>query len=181
MAYNKSKTYLLPLVAQLYGFKEKHLKLIKNTYLFDQDDQFEKCFFIEQEFDLSNPEITHYEHELTNNSYFLKHYDYSNYVIYVFKFPEEYLKEYDLFIEGKYSKFQKDAKDLIIDFWTSLYGGFKDGINFVLKVKQILYKSKELKDVLEQELKVKLDDDAELSSLINKSEETINLNLFNDV
>ena len=34
MKYNKSKTYLLPLIAPLIGIEEKYLDYLENTYFY---------------------------------------------------------------------------------------------------------------------------------------------------
>ena len=176
--YNKSKSFLLPLIAPLIGIEEKYFNLIENTYLFDLEGKYIDCILIEQNFSFKNPEFTAYEHRLTNNQYFVELHDAGNEVLYVFKFPEEYLTEYYCLLNSKYSEFGKDAKDQILDFWTMLYGKAKTGIDFILKQKQILYKEKILKEKLEKEFNVKLDNDAELGEFVEIEHETINIDEY---
>ena len=39
----------------------------------------------------------------------------------------------------------EDAKKLILNFWTEMYGKIPEGIRSILKIKQILYKDKNFK------------------------------------
>lgn len=178
--YNKSKTFLLPLIAPLIGIEKQHFNLIENTHLLDVNNEFIDCIFITQQFSLKDPNFTAYEHRLTNNPYFVKLFDVNDEVIYVFKFPEEYIKEYYLFLNSKYSEFGKDAKEQILDFWTEMYGKVTAGINFILKTKQILYKEKILKEKIEKELGIKLDSNAELGEYVDLMNETINVDEYKD-
>ena len=43
---NKSRTYLLPLIAPLIGIEEKFYGLIENTYMFDSNNEYEDCIFL---------------------------------------------------------------------------------------------------------------------------------------
>lgn len=171
--YNKSKTYLLPLIAPVIGIEMNFFENIENTYMFDLDNEFKECFYIEQDFSFKNPEFTAYEHRLTNNYLFQKLIDLKdNKVLYIFKFPEEYLHEYYCLRDSKYSEFGEDAKQQILDFWTNIYGKSNNGVNFILSVKNILYKEKKLKETLEKDLNVKLDDTIELGQKVEEINET---------
>lgn len=169
--YNKSKTYLLPLIAPIIGIKKQFFAHIDNTYMFN--DELEECFFITQDFSFKNPEFTKYEHELTSSYLFKKLIDLdNNKVVYIFKFPEEYLHEYYCLQNSEYSKFGEDAKEQILNFWTELYGKSHKGVDFILSVKRILYKDINLKEKIEKSLGVKLDDDIELGERVEHSNET---------
>ena len=109
---------------------------------------------------------------------FVKCIDYKEKVIYIFKFPKEYIHEYNEFKESRYSTFLNDAKKQILQFWTILKGN--KSTNFVLTVKQILYKEKILKTQLEKQLNTIIDDNAELGSFVDLNEETINLDKYKD-
>lgn len=174
--YNKSKTYLLPLLSEVLDFDIKFLPYLLNTYMFDQNNEYENCFFILHEFNFKNPEFTKYEYKLTNNPLFVKHIDIDDKVIYVFKFPEEYLNEYNCLLNSQYSKFGDDAKQLILRFWGEVYSGNSSGVNFLLKVKQILYKDQKLKERLQKELNVVIDNEQELGDYVDPNNEIIILN-----
>ena len=111
--------------------------------------------------------------KLTSNYLFQKLIDLdSDKVLYVFKFPEEYLHEYYCLKNSKYSEFGEDAKEQILNFWSEIYGKSHDGVNFILSIKKILYKDKNLKEQLEKSLKVKLNDNVELGQEVKKNNET---------
>jgi len=179
--YNLSKTYLLPLMSEVIHLDPKFMPYLENTYMFDEDNEYNECFLIEHEFSFKNPEFTAYEHKLINNEYFIKCIDKGDRVIYVFKFPSEYLNEYYALQNSKYSEFGEDAKKLILRFWTEIYGKVPAGINVILKMKQILYKDEKLKKQIENNLssklhKVVLDDDAELGERVEISNEVLKIN-----
>ena len=50
MKYNKSKAYLLPLIAPLIGFEEKFVTNLENTFMFDSLNEFNECFYIYHNF-----------------------------------------------------------------------------------------------------------------------------------
>jgi hypothetical protein len=182
--YNKSKTYLLPLIAPLIGIEEKHFDNLENTFMFDSNNEFNECFYIYHDFSFRNPEFTKYEHKLTKSYLFKKLIDISkDKVLYIFNFPEEYLHEYYCLQDSKYSEFGEDAKQQILNFWTKLYGKVPAGIKMILKIKQILYKDKKLKLQLEESLssknhKVVLEDTAELGEKLEIDNEIFNINEY---
>lgn len=186
LLYNKSKTYLLPLIAPLIGIEEKFINNLENTFMFDSNSEFNECFYILHEFSFKNPEFTKYEHKMTESYLFKKLIDIdSEKVLYIFNFPEEYLHEYYCLKDSKYSEFGEDAKQQILNFWTKLYGKTTTGVNFILSVKKILYKDPKLKKQIEERLsskdhKVILDDNAELGEKVEISNETFNLNEYKD-
>lgn len=175
---NKSRTYLLPLIAPLIGIEPNFYSFIENTYIIDSNNEYENCFFIVQNFSFKNPEFTSYEYRMTNNNLFLKNIDIGDKVIYIYKFPEEYMNEYNQFKDSKYSKFYEDAKKQIIKFWTVIKGNNISGISFVMKIKQILYKEQILKNEIEKQLNINLSNEAELGSHVYLDKETINLDNF---
>jgi hypothetical protein len=178
LKYTKSKTYLLPLMSEVLDLNLKFIPYLLNTYMFDDKNEFQNCIFILHEFNFKNPEFTAYEHKLINNPLFVKHIDLDNKVVYVFKFPEEYLTEYYHLTNSNYSLFGNDAKQLILKFWGQVYSGNSLGVNFLLKVKNILYKDKKLKEKLEKDLGVKLDDNQELGDYVDLENETFKIEEF---
>lgn len=178
--YNISKTYLLPLISEVIDINPKFIDYLENTYMFDENKEYENCIFLYHKFDFKNPEFTFYENKLTNNSLFVKHVDINDRVVYIFKFPEEYLPEYYFLKNSKYSEFGEDAKQLILRFWTELYGTISVGQKLILKIKQILYKDPQLKKQIEENLsskqhKIILDDNSELGQYVDVNKETIRL------
>lgn len=181
LKYNKSKTYLLPLIAPIIGIEEKYIDYLENTFMFDKNNEFNQCFYLYHDFNFKNPEFTKYEHKIIECYLFKKLIDIdNNKVLYIFDFPEEYLHEYYCLKDSKYSEFGEDAKQQILNFWTKIYGKSTIGVNFIISLKKILYKDLKLKKQIEESLsskyhKVILDDNAELGEKVEIENETFNL------
>ena len=176
--YNKSKTYLLPLLSELVFFDKKFWKSLINTYMFEDTGRYKDCLLVLHDFSFRNPEYTHYENQLVKNEYFVDLYDINDKVLYIFKFPDEYMHEYNCLLEGRYSHYGVDAKELILEYFTDVYQGNPNAIPFLLKVKQILFKDEKLKEEIEDNLKIKLDKDAELQDIIDIENETFKLSEY---
>jgi hypothetical protein len=179
MLYNLSKSYLLPLLSEVVNIEKKFIDNIENTYLFDDNNEYSECLFVSSTFSFKNAAFTAYEHRLINNEAFVTSFDIDKTVVYVFKFPEEYLPEYYALQRGEYSKFGNDAKDLIIRFWTEMYGTGLLSTKAVEKMRQVLCKDPKLKVILEESLssltsKVSIFDQ-ELASIPNVSSETFRI------
>lgn len=179
---NISKTYLLPLLSEFINIDRKYIGHIKNTYVYDSENRYHDCIYILHDFDASDKNFPAYEHELTNNDLFVNSYEVGNQVLYIFKFPFEYIMEYSSYKESKYSRFGKDAKEIILEFWGKTYKKVPNAVKFLTIIKNILYKEKQYKNKLENKLsskyhKVIIKDDAELGELINKDRETFNFEL----
>jgi len=172
MKSNKSRTYLLPLLSELVNFEMKFDKFIINTYIHFNVEKYKNCIGILHNFSFRNPDFTAYEHKLINNELFVDIVDIDDNVLYIFKFPEEYIHEYNSFINGKYSAFGLDAKELILNYYNQLYKGNLNATAFLLKVNHVLFKDKKLKKQIEKDLGVVLDEDAELSDIPSRQDET---------
>jgi hypothetical protein len=175
---NKSKTYLLPLLSELVELDKKYYDNLINTYIYDDLGKYENCIFVYHKFSFKNPEYTSYEHKLINNELFIDLIDIGDNVLYIFKFPEEYMFEYEAFKKGKYSMYGKDAKELILSFFGNIYKSNINAVNFLLKIKQILFKDEKLKRKIEKELGEDLPHNAELSSIMELGNETFNLSKY---
>ena len=184
--FNKSKTYLLPLISELVNIEKQYLPYLNNTFMFDNEGRYENCIYILHDFDLSNPKFTSYERHLINNELFVDMYDIGNQVLYVFKFPEEYLHEYNCLKNSKYSEFKSDAKELILEFWTVMYGENPNSLPFLTKVKDILFKTTKYRRKLEQSLssktqKIIISSEAELGDIINIENETFDFKVLENI
>lgn len=178
--YNKSKTYLLPLLSELLSLRIDYMDFLKNTYVNFDMEGYDGCIGILHDFSFKNPEFTKYENQLTSNELFVDLVDIDNQVLYIFRMPEEYMHEYEQFRIGKYSRFGTDAKELILSFWGEVYSEKVSAVSFLLTLKQVLFKDKRLKQKLEKDLSSKgcpivLDDDAELSSIMDEVSETFEI------
>lgn len=104
-----------------------------------------------------------FEESLLKDKLCVKHIEYDRYhVMYLFRIPDEFIDDVELFFEGKYSKFSKKLKDQVIKFHNITKNG---------TIYQILYRSEELRKLIEEDLGVTLLEDAELSSIPVKEEE----------
>jgi hypothetical protein len=179
--FNKSKTYLLPLLSEIVNLNTEFIPYLNNTYLCDNQNRYENCFYILHNFNVSDPKFTSYEHELINNELFVDMYDINDQVLYVFQFPVEYLVEYNAFKNSKYSEFGSDAKELVLEFWAKVYRKNPNILPFLTKVKSILFKEKQLKKKLEHELNIEIDNNAELGDLISIENEMFNFEVLQNI
>jgi hypothetical protein len=64
-------------------------------------------------------EYVKFERKLELMSEFSTDYDYADdqQVMYVFDIPEQYAKDFQLFLDGKYTEFSEDYKQTILRFW----------------------------------------------------------------
>lgn len=163
---NKSSTYLLPIFGKYINIS--YFRLLKNTYLW-YDDPAEDSFCLLYEFDgrvkgemKSRFGFTVYEERTLRSSVlFMGSEDYGRYVIFQFSLPDEMFEVRDLFIQGKYSAYTPEHKNLILEFIMRYYGpNEKNYIN------RILNKDPLLREEILQALgpHTKMDKNAELSS-----------------
>lgn len=172
--YNKSKTYLLPLLAEFISLDISFMKYLKNTYMFYEDEnEFYLCLLYN--FNFKDPNFTKHENQLINNELFYKLIDVDNQVLYIFKFPEKYKQDFRYFKDSKYSKLSEDSKKLILKFWNKVYSGNSAVVPFLIKVKQILYRDERLKLKIEKDLNIKLSENQELGDFIDIKKETFNM------
>ena len=170
---NRSKTYLLPLLLEFFHFPDNIMNNFINCYVLDKENIHERCIYLLFKYDIKNPEFTKFEYQLSKTLGYERHYDLkNNLILYVLNFPKEYLAEYYHFINGKYSLYQKDAKQIII----SNLSRNNAPREIMIKVNQILNKDVKLKLELQKSLNVLLSDDDELGEIMNKRLETININ-----
>ena len=90
-------------------------------------------------------------------------------LIFVFKIPRGYKKDFEAFKRGKYSEMRDIYKLEILDFHRSDIDG---------RLGQILFKSAERRLKLEQALDATLPEDSELYSIMDEKEETFNLKYY---
>lgn len=107
-------------------------------------------------------------------------YDYpGGYVVTVYKFPEDFLREYDLFLRGKYSKFRKKYIDLFptrVEVYDSKTNSVKD--KFSLQY-HIFNRTNALRKFWEEKLGYEdngLPEDLEYWSIPDVKKETLNIN-----
>lgn len=177
---NKSTTYLFPLINDILEIPNYVYEyFLENTFLFSDKYPDKDYYYILFKFDEKDEVFLKTEEKLTKLDIFIENIDIDdNKVLFVFEFPKSYLFEYNKLIEGKYSEYKMDAKTKILKYYNQYYNFESDNVlEFLTKLKHIFFKNKKLKEKIEQELQVTIDDNAELSSVINKEKETIKINV----
>jgi hypothetical protein len=103
-------------------------------------------------------------------------YDYAGgYVVVVYRFPEEYKTEYNLFLEGKYSKFSKKYKALSPDIIRVIKNGVEEDTYSIHY--HVFNKSEYMKKYWEDQLGTSLDPEMEMWSIPDiKGKETLDIN-----
>lgn len=151
-----SFAYLLPLVNKEINSKKNG---IINVYLFD----------------INNPDKINYDYlfilvdsfifkSYLDNDYIIDKYEVDdNYYMLVVKLPESYKADIKLIVNGKYSKIQNDTKRLILNY---------HNLKPHHKLYKVLYKVKEYKEEIENNLNVKLSNTQELGEIFDLHKET---------
>src|SRR5581483_8940044 len=105
--------FLLP------GIGLKRMNLLKHGFISSYiDDKNHDIHYKNSVYVLYKPEQIEEFQKFLQSEYrrtplLIDDYDYpGGYVVTVYKFPDEFMKEYNLFLEGKYSKFSKKYIDL---------------------------------------------------------------------
>lgn len=172
---NKSKTYLLPILARELSLK--YLEQIENTFLFVKGITEEPILGIlykytdKIEYTIEGEDgFIYYARLLKESKYFVKEYELGDYSLFVFKLPDTINYAYGCLLEGKYSWITPKDKKSIISFLTRYYPQEK---SIITKVIGILNRSDILRENYEKELNIPIPKDAELSSKIDVESETI--------
>lgn len=174
MRINSSKVYLLPLLSEYIEFNPKFISNIRNTYI-ENNKYSIPTISILQKFNYNDADFPEYEQQFLNSELHLESIDKGENVIYILKFPEEYLKEYEYFKQSIYSKFKEEAKSTILGFWTRMYKNNTTVARHLINIKNVLYKEKALRLKLESELKVRISTDQELGEYVNLEQELLTI------
>ena len=163
----KSSTFIMPMLSgnrKLFFWN----RLFMNCFISVPDN--DTCISLLYRWS-SDPLFIKFEKALSTFKYFRKRYDPSpDYVMFVFDIPKQYIKDFDRFINGKYSELSKLYKINILDFHNLEING---------EVGQILFKSPKRKKILEKKIGAILNHDSELLSIIDKDkEETFNFETY---
>ena len=163
----KSSTFIMPMLSgnrKLFFWN----KLFVNCFI--KTDEYDNCIALLYRWS-ADPLFIKFEKALSTFKYFRKRYDPSpDYVMFVFDIPKQHIKDFDKFINGKYSELSKLYKIDILDFHNLEVNG---------EVGQILFKSPRRKKILEKKIGAILNHDSELLSIIDKDkEETFNFETY---
>lgn len=183
----KTYTYLLPFL----GIYKSELLINKfNETVYDSnslDCLFINCYMGDEKYPvfseepnvlllyrfIGTKEFLKFEDMFKNCSNFVSAYDpYSCFVMYVFKITD-FVEDYKLIVQGKYSKISERAKERILEFHGLLLKGNKSEIAEVLYRLPPAYlrMEKELNKGLPESQWVKIPRDQEISSVFNPERE----------
>jgi hypothetical protein len=145
---NKTSTFLTPLV-NMTKLQLKYDTYFVNAFL--HSDLKHICLLYR--FTGTNP-YKEFENSLLKENQYERHFAFDPYhKMYLFNIPVHFRKDIEFFLDGKYSRFSSTLKGLITNF----YG--KDSIIF-----KVIHKDRALKEIIEKDLDVTLDEDMELAS-----------------
>lgn len=155
---NKSSTFILPLIAN-HTSKNDYMNFnsfLYNSYLLFEDmDNYKLGEYLFVKYRFFN--IEHYyelERRLMVLPTFVKTIQPdSNFTIYIFKIPEQFLPDVKLILKGKYSKISTTAKSKIILFHS---------VRLTDKLAMILNNGKELRNEMESFFGCEIPDDIDL-------------------
>ena len=163
---NKSSLFLLPMLGgtrRLFMYD----KLFMNAFI--NVDQYNNCIGLLYRFS-GDTVFLKFEQALKKFRSFKDTFDPSPYfVMFVFDVPVSYMEDYQLFIEGKYSKFSPNYKSKILEF---------HGFSIHGQMAQILFQDENRRLRLQQELDAKIEPGSELLSIIDIKEETFNPKIY---
>tara|TARA_E500000318_G_C3412746_1_gene154251 strand:- start:68 stop:583 length:516 start_codon:yes stop_codon:yes gene_type:complete len=159
---NKSSVFLIPMLGgtqklffynslflDAYCYKEGYGECLILKYIDSEDQLFEKFKLAVQKFRM----------------YLSTFYD-DDYVYFMFDIPRKYISDYNLFMKGKYSEFSIELKDSILRFHS-------ETLTHREYVSEVLYKSEDRKQDIEDFLDEELPPNSELESKPNLEKESI--------
>lgn len=154
ISQNKSFFFLFPL------FKINNRRGIKNSYLgdFNKEGAFDNNLYILSE---------NIHNELNMHENLIDKYTVNDGIMYVLNVPDEYTNDYKKFLSGQYSKYSKQAKEILCR--SACRNNLKEP--YETEIYSVLHKTKARKEYLEKWLDVKLEDDAEYASIFNVESE----------
>lgn len=156
---NKTSSFLTPLV-NMTKLQMKYDSYFVNAFL--QSDLNHICLLYRS---TGTCQFNEFEDSIQKEKQYEKHFKFDPYhIMYKFRIPDHFRKDIEFFLDGKYSHFSSNLKASITNF----YG--KDTI-----VYQVIYKDRTLKETIEKDLDVKLDEDMELASKPILEQEIIEL------
>jgi len=164
---NKSVTYIVPLVLTGINLPKK---AIINSFLYHVDyidynqNEINGVFVLFSYNYMGKADLRHEQ-----NCEFIIDIDSNHFMAYIKIKSQDIKDDVDLLIKGKFSKVSFYSKVIIKDFWQ-----FKDNTQVI----HILNKNTDYKIKLEEQLDVKLPEDAELGSIFDISKEVFSNKLL---
>lgn len=163
----------MPLLSSEIKFK--YVNFIENTYLFPKrvENGYNIILEINSEV-LKLNEGEEYIQYLKSSPLFIEEMypEYEGKIFLNFRIPERFNPDIEMFFNGKYSKMSETSKKRIVLF---LLSHFKKQYHVIEKIKGILYKDPKLRKKLEEELRVRIPEDVELSSKVDENSEFLKI------
>lgn len=150
--YNLSSFFLLPAIIRTGRLYKGFI----NSYLYNCEDDLEnnnRLYVLMDYEDLY----------LANSKHYVGHTKVKNGWLFTFDLSK-YSRNIDLFIKGKYSKFDDEFKELICNIHHNRFA-------METQLYKIVYKTADRRQYIEDKIGQELDDDAELCSICNLEEE----------
>ena len=177
--FNKSANYLLPLVADTNKSAGNYLTnfCLYNTYLYcDKYPQYSNGNFLFLCYKFMN--LSGYkkmETEIIQQSNFVEIIEPNkNFTVFVLEINNRFKDTVNQFINGQYNLFHKDVKDKILSFYDIRNnGGAETYLRTYIRIKDVLYNSKEEIARLEKKLDIRLPEGMCIESKPLTNEETL--------
>lgn len=175
MKYTRTSRFIFPLLFNVdfytkRGFKNAYLEYLNFEYPYNT--QFGDFIFLEIDTNHENfNDIVHSTLTFFNGYYSAEEVE-EGVFIYSFKLDNEIKEIVQLFLEGKYSKFPEEYKNLFEKKTIVGKDNFGNNLTILNKDWMVLHKHPELKSILEKRLGVEIPDYLDLESIPNLKQET---------
>ena len=163
---NKSYSYLVPLLNEYCKIDGDYYVMLDNVYTSHHSGDVGDIIIISY-YSTEDSGFTSYVEELKANELCQDFIEGEETVALVFKFPDQYLNEYNLYKNGKFSEFRDEVKTIIVKYILDIHK-----YNDASRVQRVLNKDYKLREELEEKLALIIDKDMELSSIPDKILET---------
>lgn len=178
MKWNKSSTYLLAFIAReednisKYATKKNYpTNLYFNSYIAHTEDNYKfPCLLLVYK-KVDNPIYTIFEDKLllSNPNFIETKKETEHLISYLFKIPDEFVRDYEQFVAGKYSHISYEGKKRICKFLNLIKYEDESRNSDVVNV---LYRTEYLRKKISKTIGYQLSSIDELSSTIYLEEET---------
>jgi len=163
----KTTEFILPLLGKM---KQWYGPWLINAYLgdFNVDHKYPNSISVLMKYSGKNNYFEK-EEKMIGSEHFIDSYDLfkGEFVMYIFRIPEEFLPDYNLIMKGKYSQVSDEAKKLLL-----LGRGTRSPMPYILE------RHPKMVSYWETELNVKFEKDQEVWSIINIEEEFFDKETF---
>ncbi len=165
---NKSYCYLFPMIGLSNHISRGNFINLKGVFLRNEDfpNEYDRLYLL---FASGDRRFESFKNTLENADTYIHHYNPDRYhCIFTLGIPREYYREYDKFMDSRYSEFSDNYKRAIIAFH-----GYKKGSEGD-RIIQIMYKDEGLYQKYEEELNTRIPRSQEIGSRWDENTDTIN-------